>query len=888
MVEFYRMRLHPLPQAVAIGLLANLSSIHILGLMCCSTALYAAEPNLVSSTAPVSPVVATTLPQQAALDQNTPLIQTTQSDNQNAKGAVSSPEPTYDPQAVYALKESDVPPLDTNMAREIMQIAEQAQQQARQDAATLPTIDQIITQQKNEQLPADPPIPSTTANSAQVAQLITDLQQQRVNLDTDFTTPRTDGYDPSDPARNLNNGDNKGWLSRLLNRNQDAEIAKIRVSVDGGSESLNTNVTNKLSSFTVDAFQDFDTALPQLRLMALQAAQAMGYYNAQFRFTRSAANALQVTITPNDPVKVVDQSIVVSGAGAMSPAFRVIQVVPDLNVGDIFNHGLYETTKSRLVNAASNQGYFDSYWRMHDVRVDLPQNTAHIQLKYETGPRYKLQAVEFRMSDSTKPFPLRRSVLEQLVPFKAGDDYTNWRVNNLASNLIDSRYFNSSVVNVVRPDAIQPPLELPDDIKQALNAQQEQQLIAANQAAVGSNPNVRVVNSQKVVSDQVFAGTDAATKQSVDDAIDGDMINDEQRENERLQRQARQTKTIPVIVTLNADQLNNVEAGIGYGTDTGIRVRSQYRRSIVNDRGHSFDANLELSKVRQAFDGRYMIPYKSILNDYLSLIAGYEHETRDHIGSGIQLGVESAVAGAERVIKKPLGEWQQNYSVRYRLDRINRQGDFNETDLPTAFQVLTDNSSQQSLLAGYQINRTTQNNRIDPTQGLRQFYGIQVGSKALLTETDLAILNAGWRFIYSMGQQAKHQVVGRGDVGYILSNDFDHVPYNLRFFAGGDQSLRGFDYKSLAPTENNLLVGGQALAVGSLEYNYLFRPKWRGAVFVDVGNAYDKSFSNPTQYGVGVGLRWASPIGPIRIDLAAGVSAEKIPVRLHFFIGPPL
>jgi translocation and assembly module TamA len=125
-------------------------------------------------------------------------------------------------------------------------------------------------------------------------------------------------------------------------------------------------------------------------------------------------------------------------------------------------------------------------------------------------------------------------------------------------------------------------------------------------------------------------------------------------------------------------------------------------------------------------------------------------------------------------------------------------------------------------------------------------------------------------------------------VGYIFAKDFEKVPYNLRYFAGGDQSLRGFDYKSLSPVEYGYKVGGQGLAVGSLEYNYQFKDGWRGAVFSDFGNAYDKSFSNDTEYSVGVGLRWKSPIGPIRIDVASGISDPAKPIRLHFFIGSQL
>ncbi len=124
-----------------------------------------------------------------------------------------------------------------------------------------------------------------------------------------------------------------------------------------------------------------------------------------------------------------------------------------------------------------------------------------------------------------------------------------------------------------------------------------------------------------------------------------------QQEQERLKAQAREDKKVPVIVTLNADKLNSAEVGAGFGTDTGARVRGQYRRAIVNKRGHSFDANMEVSKIRQSIDGRYNIPYNHPLNDYVSLVGGYEREDRDDVGQGVNLLIESAVAGVTELLK---------------------------------------------------------------------------------------------------------------------------------------------------------------------------------------------------------------------------------------------
>ena len=647
---------------------------------------------------------------------------------------------------------------------------------------------------------------------------------------------------------------------------------------------LKHNVSGKLSSFTQEAYGDFNAALPQLKSLSNLAAQAVGFYQAEFRFEKTSDSRVKVTIKPNAPVLVADQQIEFSGAGAERPQFQVISVLPELDVGDVLNHGLYEDTKKRIVEAATNNGFFDAYWRLHDVKVAQPENTADINLRFETGERYKLSGAEFRMSDPSKPFPLDMDILKMMVPWEDGADYALWRVNTLANNLTNSRYFNFTLVDAVRPDPLAVPLELPPD----LQALVDQEKIASSDLQVQDQQDINSAKevSQSVVNEDQFAGTE---NQETNEKVQAQLSQQELREQEeeRLKVQARDEKKVPVIVTLNADRLNSAEVGLGWGSDTGPRLRTTYRRAIVNRRGHSFDANLEVSQIRQAIDTRYNIPYNHPLNDYISLVGGYEREERDGVAQGNNLTIESAVVGADRVIKRSMGNWQHTFGVRYRLDRLTQNGVVDESEIPDAFLASSD-TEQQSLLVGYEASRVDSDKRVNPSKGFRQIYKVEVGSEALISDADMAILNAGWRFIYSLGENNNHQFVGRGDLGYILTEDFNKIPYNLRYFAGGDQSIRGFDYKDLSPEVDGYKIGGQALAVGSLEYNYQFKQGWRAALFSDFGNAYDKDFSNDTEYSVGLGVRWESPIGPLRIDVASGISDENHPIRVHFFIGSPL
>ncbi|MCA4813861.1 MULTISPECIES: autotransporter assembly complex protein TamA [Acinetobacter] len=801
------------------------------------------------------------------------------------------------------LEDLPIAPVDQGLANEIFQVAEQAKQEAMLDRnGQVPeTLVKDATQQELLQIDQAP---------VNVDQLITNIQ-----ADSNFVVEAN----PNDTLMTelgwmtqVENADKPGFFRRLLYKvrpPRELNTAKVpRISADvvitangaNGTQNsigevspdayrtavdhLSANIKAKLSSFTQESFADFPSALPQLRTLSNQAAQAVGFYNAEFKFEKLSDSRVRVQVVPNPPVAIKQQNIEFTGEGQYEAQFQVIGVLPDQEVDDVFNHGLYEQTKKRITDAASDNGYFDSYWRLHDVKVAQPQNTADINLRYETGERYKLGNVEFRMSDPNQEFPLDMDILQSMVTWQDNADYTFWRVNGLANNLTNSRYFNYTLVDTIRPDPVEYPLELPPDIQALV----DQQKLSVYDATVVDQK--RVVSSQEVtqsvVNEAEFAGTEEGASNDKLHMLQAQQ-EDKQSEEERLKQQARIDKKIPVIVTLNADRLNSAEVGAGYGTDTGVRLRGQYRRAIVNKRGHSFDANLELSQIRQAIDGRYNIPYNHPLNDYVALVGGYEREERDDVAQGGGLMIESAVAGVDRVIKNPMGSWQHTFGLRYRLDRLTEDGTVFLEKVPDAF-IANGDVEQQSLLLGYEVSRTDSNRRVNPSKGFRQIYKIELGSESLLSDADLAILNAGWRFIYSLGENDDHQFVGRSDLGYIYTEDFNKVPYNLRYFTGGDQSLRGFDYKSLTPQIEGFKIGGQALAVGSLEYNYQFKEGWRAAVFSDFGNAYDKDFSNDTEYSVGLGVRWASPIGPIRIDVASGISDDNHPIRLHFFIGSQL
>jgi translocation and assembly module TamA len=134
-------------------------------------------------------------------------------------------------------------------------------------------------------------------------------------------------------------------------------------------------------------------------------------------------------------------------------------------------------------------------------------------------------------------------------------------------------------------------------------------------------------------------------------------------------------------------------------------------------------------------------------------------------------------------------------------------------------------------------------------------------------------------------------VLTRLSLGTMVVDDFNQLPPELRFFAGGDRSIRGFDYQELGTTnDKGLVIGGTKLAGGSVEFEHYFLQSWGAAVFVDGGDAW-RGADFDLNIGAGVGVRWRSPVGVVRLDVAKPVQS-KVPdadkIRFHISIGPDL
>ncbi|WP_258868264.1 autotransporter assembly complex family protein [Alkalilimnicola ehrlichii] len=280
-------------------------------------------------------------------------------------------------------------------------------------------------------------------------------------------------------------------------------------------------------------------------------------------------------------------------------------------------------------------------------------------------------------------------------------------------------------------------------------------------------------------------------------------------------------------------------------------------RAWVNRYGHKFSSDLEVAEVRQSLLTRYIVPLEDPINDTLEFQFGFRLEEFDVEDS------ERFTAAVQR--QQYLGSgWRRSFAFRWERDRFDQDGTRGTTQL---------------FLPSTSWSRTRSRGGVDPYWGDRQLYSLEATHPTLGSDIWLGRARVSMRWLRSFGDDNAHRLLLRGDLGALETESFSETPLYLRFYAGGDQSVRGYAYQSLGP--------GRYLSVASAEYGYQFRDNWRFALFADGGNAM-MSFDEEFKVGTGFGLHWVSPVGPVRLDFAWALREERVPLRLHLSLGTQL
>ncbi|MEZ7997388.1 MAG: autotransporter assembly complex family protein [Halioglobus sp.] len=328
---------------------------------------------------------------------------------------------------------------------------------------------------------------------------------------------------------------------------------------------------------------------------------------------------------------------------------------------------------------------------------------------------------------------------------------------------------------------------------------------------------------------------------------------------------------IPIMVNLQRAKRHSFDVGVGYSTDTEERLSLTWRTPRINRHGHSQQTRLVYSPINPSGRFTYSIPVSDPLTDVVQLWARVEENEFGDIDS------RQNELGIKRETKNR--NWIYGYSLR---------------ELNESWDIAGYSASNDYLLFGGSVSRRTHRGSIvDPEGGFSQLYTVEATADQLGSDLDLLRVTAALRYV--MTPVPRNRLVTRLDLGRvkIANGDRRDLAPSLAFFAGGSQSIRGYAYQSLGDeltvVEPNgetktLVVGGDRLVIGSLEYQYYFTATWRGALFVDAGDAFDRGEFD-AKVGAGFGVHYVTPVGAVRVELANSVSEDDPSWRLVFAIG---
>lgn len=338
------------------------------------------------------------------------------------------------------------------------------------------------------------------------------------------------------------------------------------------------------------------------------------------------------------------------------------------------------------------------------------------------------------------------------------------------------------------------------------------------------------------------------------------------------QQQNASNHQVPVDVTLAPGKYSQYNFGLGYGTDTGVRATVGWDLNRITPTGQYFTSYLQLSQVQSSLAAQYNIPGQDPLNENYFINASVFEQTPNS-----STGFTQKVSVGKTEL---WWGWQTTYALALQFDQYDlREG-------PKQYSHL--------LLPSINFSRSKADDPVFPRNGYNVTLMARGAAEQLLSSTSFAQTELSAKYILSPSE--KTRIVTRGNLGLTATDDVEKIPLSLQFFAGGADSVRGYDYQELGP--------GKYLLVGSLEFQYEVKKNWFAAVFTDAGNAVN-SFSNPEdnvvgrnepsidlsdtlKYSIGIGALWASPVGPMEITLAQPMSDPDKSPMIQFTMGANL
>lgn len=623
------------------------------------------------------------------------------------------------------------------------------------------------------------------------------------------------------------------WLLLLLAGSAAADELEYRIT--GVSNAILANVQSHVEQFGLGTRHvipgQFEDRIDDAKERARAALKPFGYYHPTItaKIVEAGKNRwrLEMRIAPGPPVRVKTARIDVRGPGSGIGELMAWQSGWPLGPGAVLNQQVWERQKEAALDVAHSQGYLSAEFTTHAIRIDLVRNEAELELVLETGPEAFFGTVQFRQ-DVVDP-----DVLADIPRFETGTPYRSDLVDSLRLDLWQTGYFT----------------------------------------------DIEVVEEKQL---------------------------------------ERTPPLVNIVANLSSSRRDTYQGSLGVGTDTGIRTQVFWSRQPVSRRGDRLDVGIGYQEIDDEFSVRadYRIPrggqgrqyWVSSFNlqrdkqdlevkrdeddeDFITLAPGTVNDRFLRLG---RLIVRNRELGKDQVFETQFIQYLRE-SYNYDPGPDADPSVLRLVDDPEFAPLFRD--TVRTLAVGVDWDWPSIRGSGFYTDGHRERAWLFTSNDLWGSDREFTQLYLSTRRTWLSGERWKY--LFRAEVGATDAEvrkatlNLDGEPFELsvtalptqyRFKAGGGDSVRGYAFEQLSNND----IGSNNLVALSGEVEMRILPSWSVAAFYDVGNAFNEWSEFELRQGAGVGIRWYSIAGAVRLDFAQALDVEGHPWRIHFSIGSPL
>jgi len=606
--------------------------------------------------------------------------------------------------------------------------------------------------------------------------------------------------------------------------------------VSGVDEPMLSNVRDHVTAFQIGSGARLNTRLRRnLTERAINASMAamrpFGYFNpvvdVEITEMKTGSWLLTVNLETGPPVIIERLHLELTGPGKELESLNDWYANFPLAKEQVLNQPVWDKAKLEAMDLLEESGYLKAKFRRHEIRVDPVANTAQLELVLDTGPQAVMGTVRFNQDIVNEP------ILASLRRFKQGDAYHTFLLERFRLDLWRSGYFDDIEVVERRELTAKPP-------------------------------------------------------------------------------------RVDFEVNVTPRKKNTYQSTIGYGTDTLARLQFFYGRHLLSERGDNFDIRVgwQQRDNQLSFLANYRLPRKTESKQFWIATLGLQTEDQK-LKVSANDDLNNQVDAAKGTVndywlrlgntraRNIRGGFQQLFETVF-VQLLNEKRDFQPTDiidplspdLPDSepfYDLLKNTSNTQAI--GIDWDWPEIRGKGFQTIGHHQRAWMFTSNDAWGSDLDFSqvYLSSRWNFLAT----DRLKILLRAEAGYSDSSSINvnvptdgpdvnvvvtDLPNLYRFKAGGNQSVRGYGFETL---DNNGL-GSNNVFTASAEAEFQIFEDWSIAAFIDVGNAFNNWGTPDLKLGTGLGIRWYSVIGALRLDVAQGWALDGDPWRIHLSIGTNL